>query len=361
MTILSRTSAPTRVLATAVLAIACAAMAPTRASAIVINDADAAQAAAVAAPFVDRVARVEIPLDSGGTGVCTGTPISPTHVLTADHCFYDADGTLRTNDPFVRFYDGNGVRTTNRQGISVTRFGPPSNNIDAPLLDGTDLAVIELASALPERNEPFLLLWEPLDIIGSEGTLLGYGRAGVGSTGAQGGVSSTLRGATQAIEAYGQAIGTSTNGTPNNPDDDFLFLGNGTSNIYSTDFDDPEDPNGPSNIFGQTPALQLPMVSAFEGTTAPGDSGGPLLAMVDGEWVIAGVLSGGRSGFNSRYGDISFWTGVGAPGARDFLIENGGSFQERRIVPLPAAGGLLAVAAAALGLRAGRRRDVELA
>ena len=47
----------------------------------------------------------------------------------------------------------------------------------------------------------------------------------------------------------------------------------------------------------------------FEATTAPGDSGGPILVQVGGEWVIAGVLSGGTTS-TSVYGDISWWTGI---------------------------------------------------
>lgn len=35
----------------------------------------------------------------------------------------------------------------------------------------------------------------------------------------------------------------------------------------------------------------------FEGGTAPGDSGGPLYAQVDGKWVVIGVTTGPRKGF----------------------------------------------------------------
>ena len=70
-----------------------------------------------------------------------------------------------------------------------------------------------------------------------------------------------------------------------------------TSNIISTDFGD--GTAGANTING---SLAAPLL--FEATTAPGDSGGPVLVQVGSEWVIAGVLSGGTTA-TSVYGDVS--------------------------------------------------------
>ena len=61
----------------------------------------------------------------------------------------------------------------------------------------------------------------------------------------------------------------------------------------------------------------------FEATTAPGDSGGPVMVQIGAEWVVAGVLSGGTT-FNSVYGDISWWTGTAV--FRSQIESEGGEF-----------------------------------
>jgi len=76
----------------------------------------------------------------------------------------------------------------------------------------------------------------------------------------------------------------------------------GGTNIISTDFD-----NGSSGANTIPSSSSAPL--EFEATTAPGDSGGPVLVQSGGEWVIAGVLSGGTTN-TSVYGDISWWTGT---------------------------------------------------
>ena len=115
---------------------------------------------------------------------------------------------------------------------------------------------------------------------------VGFGYAGVGSSGAGGG-GGTRRAIENVIDGYGAALYA-----PGNP--------GSSGNIFNTDFDSGSAGHNTLSGLGSS-AVPLPN----EGTTAGGDSGGPLI--VNGE--IVGVLSGGSTA-NSVYGDISWWTGT---------------------------------------------------
>jgi len=76
-----------------------------------------------------------------------------------------------------------------------------------------------------------------------------------------------------------------------NPDE--LLLGNGTSNSVALD---------------------------FEGTTVPGDSGGPIFMRINGAWRVVGVLSGGAQDpvfdyIQGSYGDISVFIRISTQSA----------------------------------------------
>ncbi len=81
----------------------------------------------------------------------------------------------------------------------------------------------------------------------------------------------------------------------------------GSANIFSSDFDDETVNNNSLRDFGSS---AVPLVN--EGSTALGDSGGPLLVELGGEFLIAGVLSGGSIPVNG-YGDISWHTAALIP------------------------------------------------
>jgi len=286
------------------------------ANAIVINDdAGLQRAIDLGDPFDDSVVRLS-------TG-CTGTLISLTTVLTAEHC-----GTAAGDSVF--FTDGGATELS--LGIeSVLDLGPGTD-----LLDGTDLTIATLDTAATGRTP--LRLWDG-DIVGLEALTVGYGFSGLGSTGHGNTGDTTRRGATNVIDWYGAA-----------PFSGSGFFDN-TANIVSTDFDDPE---GTSNTLGGGDIGSSADMLADEGTTAPGDSGGPLLIDLAGEWLIAGVLAGGTEQF-SIYGDISWWTGLRTGAARSFVEDGGGVFADITAVPLPAGWALMA-SIVALGGLAGRRR-----
>ena len=177
----------------------------------------------------------------------------------------------------VNFHnDNDGVPDDTRGATAI--FEPDGTDV---LLDGTDIAIIRMSAAAPAYAPPIPLAnSNPLAV---QARAVGFGLNGLGATGHNNTGDGLRWGIDNTIDAFGQARAFGGAAIP------------GTANIFNTDFDD----NTPGN---NSLGSQVPLTN--EGTTAPGDSGGPLL--VGGE--IVGVLSGGTSP-TSQFGDVSWWTG----------------------------------------------------
>jgi hypothetical protein len=278
---------------------------------IVINNTIGAQGSRdYAAPF-DAVIRV---------GGCTGTLIAPNLVLSARHCGVGAGDLVRFGD------------NSNSTTFTATVQSSSLPDGDGSLLDGGDVSIHILTAPVPLNiAEPMRLIDETDELEGMVCATLGYGWNGLGSSGHGFNADGFRWGGENIIDVYGSP-----------PD-------RGGSNIISTDFD-----NGTSG------ANQIPGSSAtpleFEATTAPGDSGGPVLVQFGNEWVIAGVLSGGTTN-TSVYGDVSWWTGTAVyrgeieaaggefvtpleillpEGVPDVVSSSGGDTLRIEIVPSPA-------------------------
>ena len=232
---------------------------------IVINNTiGAAGARAYAAPF-DAVVEVNFG--------CTGTLIADNVVLSARHCGAGAGDTIIFGDN-----SSNATFSATVQSSSLPDGG-------GSLLDGGDVAILTLTSSVPANiATPMRLIDETNGLEGMLCATIGYGFNGLGSNGHGNSADGFRWGGENIIDVYGSP--SAANG----------------SNIISTDFDN--GTNGANEIPGSSPT---PV--EFEATTAPGDSGGPVLVQIGTEWVIAGVLSGGTTG-NSVFGDISWWTGT---------------------------------------------------
>ena len=170
---------------------------------------------------------------------------------------------------------------------------------------------------------------DSFDLLGQEGTWVGYGQTGTGLTGAASPFE--LRAFTNIIDVFGD-----------HPEYEGLF-----ASSFIADFDRPDGTtNAPASAADAT---------RLEGNVAPGDSGGGVFIEIDGEKYLVGInsyrstLDSRPLGTNSKYGALS--------GATNLQLFNDWIFNETgiRAIPEPSSIGL-----AALGLLLSLRRKREV-
>ncbi|MEX0342192.1 MAG: trypsin-like serine protease, partial [Erythrobacter sp.] len=260
--------------------------------------------------------------------VCSGTLINPRTVLFAAHCVNDRaatdynDGSVRSAwsfDPnalpgFINWINNSFTSNPGLAVFDVNRIYYDPRSLADPAAAGFLEADVAIASLdTPAANLPtWSLLFSPLpapdQISDQDGTgyhvnITGYGRSGTGTTGASQGIDWRRR-------AAENMIGSLTSFDARNT---FLFgapFGDLPQVLYRLDFDDPNKTNPfDFNLYKDEPR-------ANEGTTAGGDSGGPLILdaannPITNEDLVIGVLSGGSRFFGpqafSSYGTESFY------------------------------------------------------
>ncbi|MGC4043771.1 MAG: trypsin-like serine protease [Armatimonas sp.] len=251
-------------LAVGTLALAAPAQAVTRR-----DDVSEAQTIALASslPVFSSVGN----LSNFGSGVL----ISPTWVLTAAHC--------AVLNPSV-FTLGSTTYTVNQTIVHPGYTGSIEN--------GFDIALVRLST--PVLDIAGAPLYTGTDELGKLGYHVGYGYQGVGSTGHTGSGFGTKRAVQNIAEALGGVVPVA-NGNPRFSDDYLI-----------ADFDTPTGTPTRLSAYGSDTALP------FEGSIAPGDSGGGFFVQdSQGVWRVAGihswidgVLPGGDGSDNASYTDL---------------------------------------------------------
>ncbi|UYH55215.1 autotransporter domain-containing protein [Qipengyuania sp. SS22] len=260
--------------------------------------------------------------------VCSGTLINPRTVLFAAHCVNDVAETDFRDDalraawsfnvnalPGFQNWIGNAFASNPDLAVfDVNRIYYDPRSVARPdgqgFLEG-DIALASLdtpAANLPTWSLLFSPLPTPEEISETDGTgyhvnITGYGRTGSGTGGDNLGIDWRRKSAEN-------MLGSLTSFDDRNT---FLFgapFGDLPQVLYRLDFDDPNKTNPfDFNLYKDEPRER-------EGTTAGGDSGGPLIldaannTLSDEDLVIA-VLSGGSRFFGpqvfSSYGTESFY------------------------------------------------------
>ena len=176
--------------------------------------------------------------------------------------------------------------------LNVPAFSSNVASIDVhPSWNGNpafDLAMITLIEPITDLTPARITDQNPNGLLA---TMVGYGRQGTGAN-----HPSNVPGANDKLGAQNMIDWVTT--------------------TVRTDFD---SPTGSHNTYGSPDAITL------EGTTAGGDSGGPVLAHFGDESLIVGVLNGGWNpyGWDSEYGDISEWAYIGNAANLAFLATHG--------------------------------------
>jgi hypothetical protein len=297
------------------------------ARAIVINDlvVGSEQAAAAnyfdstnAYPNVGSLRYLVNPPPDGFTFItsgCTGSLINARTILTAVHCLYDTTGQPKTNasghptDTTPEIFTGVSFRQE-AVGAPGNAFSGFKGNLvfrndtraaqDYPA--EKDLAVISLAQPLTNPAPVRLLMLQQgqagFPTLGTTITMVGYGAYGTGSN---------------PFIRWVPAVPNPLD--PKNPEPSPVDIGTQFDNrrrvamsslgayapmsriyegsnvnqyFFFSQFRNPLSQNDPNFFSLPNPPLR------FEGGTAPGDSGGPLFAMINGQLTQIGLVRGGQ-------------------------------------------------------------------
>lgn len=199
---------------------------------------------------------------------CTGTAISPIHILTAGHCFdfVNTDGISDLLPEEVVFYLNWGHTLSHSIFAEAVTIHPDYTGFNNPVVND-DIAIITLRDAIPTDVPIYPLYRQPLDP-GTTLTLVGYGGSDRGD---------------RLDQSLGESFDFGKKRVGQNNADLFLADDEGSSVLERFEFDF-DGPDATTNLYGG-----LTLGNAIETSLGFGDSGGPSFINVDGELFLAGV------------------------------------------------------------------------
>ena len=222
---------------------------------------------------------------------CTGTLVSSTQVLTASHCVDDdADGQIDAGVNLANTSFGFGANVPGNVTPNIASAAINPRWVQTGGDSAFDVAVLTLSHPINSVTPASITGRDP---IGRVGTMIGYGDQGFGDF-----FPDSIPGANDRLA--GRNVIDASDG------------------LVQTDFDSPAEDT--STLGGATP-LNL------EGSTGPGDSGGPLFVQFGDVALVVGTLNGGanevQGRFDSEYGDVSDWAALRNPPNLAFLASLG--------------------------------------
>jgi hypothetical protein len=218
-------------------------------------------------------------VNAGGQRLCTGTLIDPRWVLTASHC-------LKPGSSVPDITSGSFTLGTSEYTVDGVYVNPGWLETKANLFEGEDIGLVKLSTPVTGIKPSQLFLdTNKSGVLGTTGTMVGFGNTGTAATGQQENTYGTKRAGTNVIDGFGTDVNK-------------LY----TDGIMLHDFDAPD---GSINSLGSATATPL------EFTGGISDSGGG--------WFIGGKLAGVNTGRiyvngqkqEAKYGSISAITRVG--------------------------------------------------